>query len=395
MLSFFRQKRIYLDYAAATPVLPVALSAMRAAEKMFANPNSIHGDGIASMDVLERSREGIARLLQCHAEELIFTSGGTEGNNLAILGSIEIARSDLAISHIVVSAIEHPSVLEPIAALEKRGVKVTRVLPDKHGHIRPEAIASALTKETRLVSVGWANSEIGVVQPLAAIAKVIRDHEVKHGVKIIFHSDAGQAPLYIKSTARSLGVDIMTLDSGKLYGPRGIGALFIRYGVALRPVLFGGGQEKGIRPGTENVALAAGFAAALQVAAKGRDVESERLTALRDSFIESVKKQIPDAVVNGDEARQTLPHIVNISIPKIDAEYVALALDHKGVSISTKTSCKEGERESAVVKALGLQPWRAASSLRLSLGRGTTERELDCAVSILSGLLHNLKKHHD
>lgn len=412
MLSFFRQKRIYLDYAAATPVRAEALSSMREAEGTFGNPSAVHSDGIAAKEIFERAREGIAHTLQCRAKELVFTSGGTEGNNLAIFGSVNPARLNLAETHVVVSAIEHPSVLEPIVELERRGALVTRVAPDKHGRISPEAVAAALMKETKLVSVGWANSEIGVVQPLSAIAKVIRGHEAKHGTKIIFHTDAGQAPLYIKSTVHSLGVDLMTLDSGKLYGPRGIGALYIKHGVELRPTQFGGGQERGSRPGTENVTLATGFAAALQASASERDEESHRLSDLRTHFIQAIAKAIPDAVLNGD-AKHSLPHIVNISIPNTDAEYIALALDHKGVSISTKTSCKEGERESAVVAALEATPqgasldnsavsrtystgrWRAASSLRFSLGRGTTDRELNRAVSLLADLVDNLKKHHD
>lgn len=401
MMWFWDQnRRIYLDYAAATPVSDEALRAYQNASHIFGNPSGLHQEGLMASEVLEKARSDVARMLQCRSGEIIFTSGGTEGNNLAIFGAIRDPRS----AHIIVSAIEHPSILEPIAELEKRGTKASRLAPDKHGQIRPETVAAALTHETRLVSIGWANSEIGVVQLLSAIARVIREHESKHGTRIIFHTDAGQAPLYIKSTAHSLGVDLMTLDSGKLYGPRGVGVLFIRREAELRPTMFGGGQEKGIRPGTQNVALATGFAAALRAAAEEREIEAERLAELKNYFIKQVTEVIPGTVVNGEGAKHTLPHIVNISIPNADAEYTALALDHRDIAVSTKTSCKEGERESAVVAALESansdgqtigegehgkygKRWRAESALRFSFGRTTTRRDLDRAVATLADIV--------
>ena len=379
MAWFWRKRRIYLDHASATSPCVEALLAMEAAVATFGNPSAIHQDGVAAKNILEFARKKIARTIQCRAEELIFTSGGTEGNNLAILGAI----TDFIGSHIVVSAIEHPSVLEPVAWLEKQGVKVSRVMPDINGTISARDIERAMTKDTKLVSVGWANSEIGVVQPISKIAATIRDHEKRCGVRVLFHSDAGQAPLYRKGVIGGLGVDLLVLDSGKLYGPRGVGVLFIRHGVNLRPIIFGGGQEKSLRPGTENVALVSGMAAALEASAVDRDVESKRLAKLRTMLIKKIAETLPGAAINTEGAKHVLPHIVNFSIPGIDAEYVALALDHMGVSISTKTSCKEGERESAVVVALGLEPGRASSALRISLGRSTTARDLEKAIDLL------------
>jgi len=210
---WWNNKRIYLDYAAATPVRREALYAYNDAVGTFGNPSGLHSESVAALELLEKSREAIARVLQCRAGELIFTSGGTEGNNIAIFGSIKTPQG----AHIVVSALEHPSVLRSIVALEQWGAKVTRVMPDSHGQIKSEAVAEALTPQTVLVSVGWANGEIGVVQPLSAIAKVIRAYEERHGTRVFLHSDAGQAPLYEKSAIHSLGVDLMTFDSGKLY----------------------------------------------------------------------------------------------------------------------------------------------------------------------------------
>ncbi|MBI2048482.1 MAG: cysteine desulfurase [Parcubacteria group bacterium] len=379
-----KDKRIYLDYAAATPVRDEARAAFRDALGTFGNPSSLHSEGVAAGVLLESARESIARIFQCKAGELVFTSGGTEGNNLAIFGST--SRLNPEEVHVVVSTIEHPSVLEPIAELERRGMRVTRVAPDEHGRIAPERVRDALTPETALVSVGWANSEIGVVQQLSAIAKEIRAYEAEQGTKIIFHTDAGQAPLYIKSTVYSLGVDVMTLDSGKLYGPRGIGALFIKRGVKLAPLLFGGMQEGGMRAGTENVALAAGMAAALRAAALERESESARLTELKSEFMHMLQQALPNVMLNG-EPKHSLPHIINISIPDIDAEYVALALDHRGVAVSTKTSCKEGERESMVVKAIAPDSWRSRSALRFSFGRETTARDSSRTLEILKEVL--------
>jgi cysteine desulfurase len=385
---FWKNKRIYLDYAAATPILPEATHAHQGALAVFGNPNGLHKEGVSAKASLESAREKIALGLQCRARELIFTSGGTECNNLAIFGSI-IKPSE---AHIITSAIEHPSILEPILELERRGAQVTHLAVDSCGHISPENVSKALTPQTSLVSIGWANGEIGVVQSISAISKIIREYEKAQKTKIIFHTDVGQAPLYIKSTMHSLDVDLATLDSGKLYGPRGIGALFIKNGISIAPLFLGGGQERGIRSGTENVALAIGFATAFETFFRERENESNRLTNLRAQFLTEIEHAIPNAVVNGESAKNILPHIVNISIPDIDAEYVALALDHRGIAISTKTSCKEGERESSVVKALNMESWRAHSTLRFSFGRMTTEKDIKRIVPVLAEIITACRK---
>jgi cysteine desulfurase len=389
--------RIYLDYASATPVLPEARQAAADAERIFGNPGSIHIEGVAAARLLQGSREKIAHELGCKARDIVFTSGGTEANNLAILGFAKAIErnSQIAKTHWIVSSIEHPSVLECFAEIERLGARVDFVDPDSGGIIRPEAVARLLRSETVFVSIGWANGEIGTIQPLAKIARALRAHEAAHASKIVFHCDAGQAPLYESSHVHSLGIDLLTLDSGKLYGPRGIGALYLSDRAQLVPLLLGGKQERGLRAGTENVALAAGFAAAYAVIAHERAEESKRMKKIRDHFEQEIIARMPSALINGD-SRGCLPNIVNISIPGINSEYVTLSLDHIGISISTKSACREGEeQQSHVVAALALaaevstkeartSEWRSKNTLRFSFGRETTQKHLDDALDALA-----------
>ncbi len=395
-----KSNRIYLDHASATPVLPEAARAVAAAEKTFGNPGSIHAEGVAAAHLLKASREKIAKEIGCKARELIFTSGGTEGNNLAILGfARQLQRSDLGSNqdptfvnplsrtHWIVSAIEHPSVHECFGEIERLGGTVSFADPGKDGIVRPEAVANLLRPETVFISIGWGNGEIGVIQPLARIARVLRAHEEKHQSTVIFHSDAGQAPLYEAAHVNSLGVDMLVYGSGKMYGPRGIGALYLNDRVALAATNLGGKQERGLRAGTEEVALAAGFAEAFVVVAKERTEESKRLRKLRDDFAKEVARRIPGVIENGNPS-QSLPHILNISIPDINSEYLTLALDHAGIALSTKSACREGEEQrSHVVEALGGDEWRSRNTLRFSFGRATSENDLKKTLESLVNLV--------
>jgi cysteine desulfurase len=377
-----KSSRIYLDYAGATPILPDAIQVMTDVQRYFGNPGAIHSEGVAAARILQDSREKIAHELGCKARELIFTSGGTEANNLAILGFARyLELRGYALGHWIVSAIEHPSVLECFGEVERLGGKVSFVDPDEKGIIRPEAIANLLRPETVFVSVGWANGEIGTVQPLAKIARILRAHEEKYKTTVIFHTDAGQAPLYIAAHVHSLGVDLLTLDSGKLYGPRGVGCVYLTDRTNLSAIQLGGKQERGLRAGTENVALIAGFARAYEIMCAKRSGESRRLRDLRDYFTREIAKGLPEAVLNGTDS---LPHIVNISIPDINSEYLLLALDHAGIALSTKSACREGEEQrSHVVEALGAEEFRAKNTLRFSFGRETTKKDLDYALETL------------
>ncbi|HUO50268.1 MAG TPA: cysteine desulfurase family protein [Candidatus Paceibacterota bacterium] len=384
-------RRIYFDYASATPVIPEAARAVAEAQNLIGNPSSIHAEGVAAAAMLTKAREGIVRHLGCKARELVFISGGTEANSLAILGFARatiihgraLNAESLKGTHWIVSAIEHPSVLECFAEVERLGGSVSFADPDKCGIIHPETIERLLRPETIFVSIGWANSEIGIIQPLARIARVFRAHEKKYGTTVIFHSDAGQAPLYEAAHVHTLAVDLLTLDSGKMYGPRGIGALYLSDRVVLAPLILGGKQERGLRAGTENIALAAGFAAAFEVMAKERDVESARVRDLRDKLSAEIFARIPGAIVNGD-LRHSLPHVLNISLPRINSEYVILALDHAGIAASTKSACREGEEQrSHVVEELGGDAFRSRNTLRFSLGRETKPADISRCIETL------------
>ena len=382
MWFFAKNKRIYLDYAGATPLHPRARLAMRRCEGQSGNPGAIHQEAVHAARALDEARRIIAGELACKPRELIFTSGGTESNNLAILGAARrlVLAGTLKKTHWVVSSIEHPSVLECFAEIERMGGVVTHADPDKHGIIHPDTVLRAIRKNTVLVSVGWANGEIGTVQPLRDIAFALQAHP-----HVLLHSDAGQAPLYLAPQVHTLGVDMLSLDSGKLYGPRGIGALYLSNRVELAPVLLGGGQERGLRPGTENPLLATGFAEALRACGEEREGEVRRLQALRKVFLASVLS-ISGTVVNGE--KRVLPNIVNISIPGIQSEYVTLALDARGIALSTKSACREGNnRRSHVVEALGGDTWRAENTLRFSFGRDTSESDVLRAVQELEKIV--------
>ncbi len=425
-----KKERIYLDYASATPILPEAALVVANAQGTFGNPGSIHAEGVAAARSLKDSRERIAREIGAKAREIIFVSGGTEANNLAILGfarAIEFGKiqsselngsqapsfvsssgiSPISQTHWIVSSIEHPSVLECFGEVERLGGKVDFVDPDANGIIRPDAVARLLRTETIFVSIGWGNSEIGVVQPLGHIARVLRAHEKTHDSTILFHSDAGQTPLYDAANVHSLGVDLLTLDSGKLYGPRGIGCLYVDQEVTLAPIQLGGNQERGLRAGTENVALAAGFAEAFSIIGRERTAESKRLRALRDDLASQIVAQLPGTIINGSTSLTTggnparsMPHILNISIPDISSEYITLALDHAGIAISTKSACREGDaKESHVVKILAsaaevstkevqVSQWRSRNTLRFSFGRDShtndNKRIVDTLVKVIA-----------
>lgn len=391
-LTFLRRRRVYLDYASAAPVLPAALDAMREAENLAGNPGAIHREGVAAKRVLENARAQIAGVLGCKARGIIFTSGLTEANNISIIGfarALLLRGVRLQDTHWIVSSIEHLSVLACFAELERMGATVSRVEPDPRGIVQPSAVERVLRPETVFVSVGWANNEIGAVQPLADIARTLRAYESGNASSIIFHADGGQAPLYCATSVHSLGIDLLCLGSNKLYGPHGIGCVYVSERAHLAPVMLGGAQEANMRAGTENVALAAGFAAAFAIVAGERESESRRLKNLRDSFADQLLEQIPGLCVNG-ELKHALPHMLNVSIPPADwrtTEYLTLALDHAGIAVSTKSACQEGEKASHVVAALGGEEWRAKNTVRFSLGRGTTFSELQKTIHTLQSLI--------
>ncbi len=381
----FGKKRIYLDYASAPPVLKEAEDAVYAARAFTGNPGAIHSEGVEAKRGLDTAREKVAHLLGVKSREIIFTAGLTESNNIAILGTArahERAKRSLAGTHWVVSSIEHTSVLDCFGEIERLGGTVTHIDPDERGIISPETVAAALTKHTVLVSVGWANNEIGTIQPLSDIFRAIHAYEKEHSVTILLHADAGQAPLYLATGINSLGVDLCSIGANKLYGPHGVGCLFVSNRAELTRTLQGGPQERGLRPGTENVALALGFAAAFETIAAGREAEAMRVSGVRDALADALLESIPGLIINGDRKR-VLPHMLNVSIPGISSEYITLSLDQDGIAVSTKSACREGEESrSHVVEALippalrEVEGWRSKNTLRFSLGSDTNESDV-------------------
>lgn len=386
-----QKRRVYLDFAATTPIDPKVAAVLFKALKTYGNPSSLHAEGREAKAVLESSRKTVANMLNARAEEIIFTAGGTEANNLALKGIV--GTSGVPTPHVVTSTIEHSSVLEVCRELEKKGTEVTYVKPQANGVIDPKDIRDALKENTVLVSVMYANNEIGTIQPIKEIAKVIRSFRQtlssKHSALSFpyFHTDACQAANYLSLDTISLGVDLMTLDAGKIYGPKGVGALYIKKGTQIETQVFGGGQESGLRSGTENVALIAAFALALQITEKIKVGESGRLIKLRDYFEKNLLL-LEGATRNGGGER--LPNIISICFERLDAEFAVYQMDERGIALSSASTCMNNKEDSYsyVVEEIG-KPECKSSSLRFSMGRTTTKKEIDVCLKALKEVLCN------
>ena len=413
--------RVYLDNASTTPISREVKRAMdKYMTQEFGNPNSIHKMGVVAKNAVENARKSVASVFNSHLDEIIFNSGGTEGNNAAIFGVFNRLRKNgikYSDMRAVTTNIEHSSVSECFKELERRGVVVDYAPVDENGIIDPLKIKELLKPETVLVSVMYANNEIGIIQPIKEIAKVIRNFKknlqpttynlqpsknslppTTYNLKPSsppttynlqpttfphFHTDACQAPLFLNLNVQELGVDLMTIDGQKIYGPKGVGALFIKRGVMIEPIIYGGGQEKGLRSGTENVPLIVGLAKAIEIAGKNRIKNSEWISEVRDYGIRKIEEKIPQAVLNGDRMKR-LPNNINISIPGIDPEFVVLQLDEGGIVCSTKSACLKDESVSYVIAALGKDEKYSQSSLRFSLGLDTTRKDMDYLVKMLT-----------
>ncbi len=382
-------KSIYLDYAAATPVDKRVLAVMRPFyDDMFQNPSATY---MAARDIrvrLDTARQEIAGLLGAKPAEIIFTAGGTEANNLAIIGVAHAFPG----SHIVTTALEHDSVLAPVSYVQSQGWLKTEVQPKANGLVDPQAILDAVTDKTILISVMYANNEIGTLQPISRIAeglKLIRRQRQSAGntLPLYFHTDACQAANYADLHVHRLGIDLMTLNGGKIYGPKQSGVLFAAAQVRLTPLIYGGGQEHGRRSGTENVAASIGFAEALRGAQAMRKAETTRLQALQTSFMRQVADKIPTASINGS-IEHRLPNNIHITIPGADNERLLFALDEAGVQCATGSACSASKAESShTLKAIGLSDEEARASLRFTMGRGTTESDVTRAVAVLAKLV--------
>lgn len=388
-------RRIYLDHAAATPLDPRVLAAMKPfMTKEFGNPSALYREGVAAKDALLLARKKTAQILFAHPDEIIFTGSGTEGNNLALQGVINGVREKDKEKklHIITSAIEHPSVLLMCQILERQGIAVSYTGVDSNGIVKLDELKKALRKETVLVSVMYANNEIGTTEPIREIAKILRGWRKRHNTLFpYFHTDACQAANYLSLHVERLGVDLLTLNGSKIYGPKGVGALFVRRGISLSPIMYGGGQEQGLRPGTENVAGIVGLAKALEITETMKEKEAKRLTSLRDRFIKMALKKIPGAVLNGDAAKR-LPNNVNVSIPSIESEHLIIELDAHGIAASARSACKSMDEEgSHVIMALGRNTNGTESGVRFTLGRSTTKKDIDYVTTTLSQLVKKLK----
>ncbi len=386
-------KQIYLDYAAATPMDPKVVEAMEPFfSRQFYNPSAIYLAGKAAGQALQNARAQIAQNLGARPAQITFTAGATEANNLAVQGIMRNFRG----GEVLVSSIEHESVLEPTKLFKHRQIPV-----DKNGRLILEKLESMISDKTVLVSVGLVNNEIGTVQPMSEIAKILNRQKFQRNYKrsgklgakrandmlpLYLHTDAAQAANYFNLHISRLGVDLLTINGGKIYGPKQSGALYVRAGTILQPLILGGGQENGLRSGTENVAGAVGLAMALELTSQKRDSESKRLLNLRKLFIDGLKKNIPSATVNGS-VNHHAPHIVSVTFGGIDNERLMMELDERGVQVATGSACNaSSDKPSHVLSAIGLNDQQAHSSLRFSFGRATTANDLARTLKLLGDL---------
>jgi cysteine desulfurase len=357
---------IYLDHNATTPVLPEVVDAMLPyLREHFGNPSSGHVYGARTKSAVGRAREQVAALLGCDADEVLFTSGGTEANNLAIRGVTELEHSR---RHVVTSSIEHPAIARPCDWLERHGYRVTRIGVDREGRARIQEAREAIHGHTALVTVMHSNNETGVLQPVAELARLA------HEVRAVIHTDAAQSVGKVPVRVREFDVDLLSIAGHKVYAPKGIGALYVRRGTSLAPVLLGASHERGLRPGTENVAFIVGLGVACELVGRDLEASAARMRALRDLLRDRLAAGVPGLTVNGHRELR-LPNTLNVRFPR--ASGIALLEGAPELAASTGSACHEGqESASAVILAMGVPPPEALGSVRLTLGRGTTEEEV-------------------
>jgi cysteine desulfurase len=378
--------RVYLDYNATTPLAPEVVDAVVAATRdLFGNPSSVHHFGQQAKAAMDDARTAVATLIGADPSEVVFTSGGTEADNLALRGAAEAAEPT-GRRHLVASAIEHEAVLNTLKALARRGWRTTLVPVDQSGIVSAERVREALADDTAVVSVMHANNEIGTIQPIAEIAAVAHERGA------LMHTDAVQSAGKIPVDVRALGVDLLALSAHKLNGPKGAGALWIKRGTRMQPILTGGKHERSRRAGTENVPAIAGFGIAARQAASKIKTEGVRVAALRDRLEAGILGGVPGTTVNGAvDAR--VPNTTNVSFDRVEAESLLIALDLEGIAVSTGSACSSGTMEpSHVLRAMGFPAHRTQNSLRFSLGMFSTDADVDRVVAVLPGLVEKLRK---
>jgi len=376
-------KPIYLDYNATTPIDPrVAQAMIPYVNDHFGNPSSGHVLGVTTKKAVENARSQVAGLLRCEFEEVVFTSGGSEADNLAIKGAA-FARRERG-NHIITTNIEPPAVLGACAFLEKTGFRVTYLPVDKHGWLAPATLRQALTDETILVSIMMANNEVGTILPVKELCAIARARGV------LFHTDAVQAAGKIPVDVNELGVDLLSISGHKFHAPKGVGALYVREGVEIEPLIHGGKQETGLRAGTENVAGIVGLGKAAELALQGlRSADGMRM--LRDRLETGVRELVPDAVLNGHPDKR-LPNTLNMTLPELRGESVVVALDQHGIALSSGSACKSGSpKPTHVLIAMGKTEEDAHCSVRFSLSRYNTPRDIDATVAALGRMIEAME----
>ncbi|HKT24619.1 MAG TPA: cysteine desulfurase family protein [Terriglobales bacterium] len=375
-------QRVYLDSNATTPVLPEVFEAMRPYYlDQFGNASSIHHHGQHARAAVERAREAVARLLGCRAAEIVFTSGGTEADNLAIFGIVQSGE------HVITSQIEHHAVLNACKRLEKRGVEVTYLHVDGEGLVDPEDVRKALRPKTKLISIMMANNETGVIEPVEEIGRVAAEADV------YFHTDAVQAGGKIPIDVKKIGCDLLSISAHKFHGPQGIGALYVRRGTLIDPLFYGGNHERQRRAGTENLPGIIGLGCAAEIALRGlHNGDMTRIANMRNRLESTLLEQIDEAGVNSGAASR-VPNTSNIYFDHIEGEAMVIALDLKGLAVSTGAACSSGAIEpSHVLTAMGLPPERARASIRFSIGKHNTEADIDFALSVIPATIGRLRE---
>ncbi|MFA5029249.1 MAG: cysteine desulfurase family protein [Patescibacteria group bacterium] len=393
------KKNIYLDNAATTKVDRRVLEAMRPYfSEQYGNASSLHQPGLDARVAVDRAQAKIASFLGCQKEEVYFTSGATESDNMAILGLIRALDGQAQKkSHLIVSKIEHDAILEPAKQLAKEGVEVTFLPVNKKGLVEVEQLRRAVKVNTVLVSIMYVNNELGTIQPIKEIGQLIGRLNKKRGAgknKIYFHTDAVQALSYCDCQVEKLGVDLLSLSGHKIYGPKGVGAIYIRRGTPLKPLLFGGHQQEGVRSGTYNVPSIVGLGRAVELLLDERKLktENERIKKLRDSLIKGVRAKVSGILINGDLAKR-VPSNASFIFKGVEGESVVLLLSEKGIAVSTGSACSSGSLEpSHVLKALGIKPELAHGSLRVTLGRFTSQKDIRKFLKELPSAVARLRK---
>jgi cysteine desulfurase len=403
---------IYLDHAATTPIDPRVKKAMDPFfSAHFGNPSSLYSIGREAHEAIEKARKNISNIISAKPQEIIFTAGGTESINLAIMG---VARDYLSLlkqgkvpmPHLITSAIEHHAVLHSFQALEKEGFQTSYINVDRDGIILLEELKSSIKPETIFISIMHANNEIGSIQPIAEIGKLVKQintDRIQHGLTpILFHTDACQTAGALEINVQKMGVDLLSVNGSKIYGPKQIGFLYIKSGTPIQPIVYGGGQERNLRSGTENVPSVVGLAEAFSYAQKGRVKENTKNRKLRDYFITQLLKRIPEAKLNGPDERKfkvidnnqiRLSNNINISFNGVEGEALMLYLDSYGICVSTGSACTTGEADpSHVLMAIGQTEQQAKSAIRMTLGKQNTKQEIDFALKVIPGVVNELRR---